>query len=113
MRVDVMRMPPDWAYERIVGKSVEMPAKLNDAAGYCQSAEPLPAPKTPGFVCVGLQPNDDVHDQVATALETIELLVPSMRTPPFEWYAPVITRSEPAHTFALMILEYSATDGRM
>ena len=40
--------------------------------------------RDPAFDAVGLQPNVLVHDQVLCPELTVELLVPSIRTPPFE-----------------------------
>src|SRR3989338_2498341 len=95
---------------------------LGTVAPHRQSAKPLPKPNTPsfhpaeGFGETPLQPREpELPSQytVERGLVTSASLAPSMRMPPLLWTGPVEVPVEPNHTFALMILEYSATDGRM
>ena len=59
-----------------------MSSKLIGDPGYCHKVEFGPSPHTPGDALPPLQLK--LSDQLETALVTTELLVPSMRMPPFE-----------------------------
>ena len=69
-------------------------------------------PTTPGAEgWAGEHPKLLVQFHVESELETGAFAVPSMRTPPLEWYGPFIMRSAPAHTELPTTYEYAATDG--
>src|SRR3989338_2632686 len=95
---------------------------LGTVAPHRHSAEPLPKPNTPSFHPAGgfgetpSQPREaELPSQytVERGRVTSESSAPPIRIPPLLWTGPEETPVEPNHTFALVMLEYSATDGRM